>query len=68
MFQPRSPEGRLCTMTILDLSGRGGFARKSVVDALEPPTEAEVGTVGYRMVWDTQVIGFGLQHEISVVN
>src|ERR1700726_3006197 len=34
---------------------------KSAVDALELPTEAEVGTVGYRMVWDTQVIGFGLQ-------
>jgi Arm DNA-binding domain len=34
---------------------------KSAVDALDIPTEAEVGTVGYRMVWDTQVIGFGLQ-------
>jgi len=29
---------------------------KSAVDALEHPTEAEVGTVGYRIVWDTQVI------------
>jgi hypothetical protein len=34
---------------------------KSAVDGLAIPTEAEVGTVGYRMVWDTQVIGFGLQ-------
>jgi integrase len=34
---------------------------KSAVDALGIPTEAEVGTVGYTMVWDTQVIGFGLQ-------
>ena len=34
---------------------------KSAVDALEHPTEDEVGTVGYRIVWDTQVIGFGLQ-------
>jgi integrase len=34
---------------------------KSTVDGLAIPTKAEVGTVGYTMVWDTQVIGFGLQ-------
>jgi hypothetical protein len=34
---------------------------KSAVDGVANPTEAEVGTVGYRIVWDTQVIGFGLQ-------
>jgi hypothetical protein len=34
---------------------------KSAVDRLAIPTKAEVSTVGYRMVWDTQVIGFGLQ-------
>lgn len=34
---------------------------KSTVDALVVPTKAEVGTVGYRIVWETPVIGFGLQ-------
>jgi integrase len=34
---------------------------KSAVDGLAIPTKADVGKVGYRMVWDTQVIGFGLQ-------
>src|SRR5467141_3659968 len=34
---------------------------KSTVDGLAIPTETEAGTVGYTMVWDTQVIGFGLQ-------
>jgi hypothetical protein len=33
---------------------------KSAVDGLASPTKAEVGTVGYTMVWDTQVTGFGL--------
>jgi Arm DNA-binding domain len=34
---------------------------KAVVDGLAIPTEDDAGTVGYTMVWDTQVMGFGLQ-------
>jgi integrase len=34
---------------------------KSTVDGLAIPTKAEVGTVGYTIVWDTQVTCFGLQ-------
>ena len=34
---------------------------KSTVDGLAIPTKADVGTVGYMMVWNTQVTGFGLQ-------
>jgi len=34
---------------------------KAVVDGLSIPTKDDVGTVGYAMVWDTQVTGFGLQ-------
>jgi len=34
---------------------------KSTVDGLPVPTKDGVGTVGYVMVWDTQVTGFGLQ-------
>src|SRR5690348_13219868 len=34
---------------------------KAIVDSLAIPTKAKVGTVGYTMVWDTQVTGFGLQ-------
>jgi hypothetical protein len=34
---------------------------ESAVDGLAIPTKDEVGTVGYTIVWDTQVTGFGLQ-------
>jgi hypothetical protein len=34
---------------------------KAAVDGLPIPTQIDVGTVGYTMVWDTQVTGFGLQ-------
>jgi integrase len=34
---------------------------KSAVDGLAIPTKDEVVTVGYTMVWDTQVTGLGLQ-------
>jgi integrase len=34
---------------------------KSAVDGLAIPTRDEVGTVGYTIVWDTHVTGFGLQ-------
>jgi hypothetical protein len=43
------------------MTGKSFRFTKSAVDALEIPTAAQVGRVGYRMVWDTQVIGFGLQ-------
>jgi hypothetical protein len=31
------------------------------VDGLATPSKGDVGTVGYAMVWDTQVTGFGVQ-------
>jgi integrase len=34
---------------------------KAAVDGLATPSKGDVGTVGYTMVWDTQVTGFGLQ-------
>jgi len=34
---------------------------KAAVDGLSIPTKDDVGTIGYAMVWDTQVTGFGLQ-------
>ena len=34
---------------------------KSAVDGLAIPTEDDVGTAGYTIVWDTQLTGFGLQ-------
>jgi integrase len=34
---------------------------KAAVDGLAIPTKDDVGTIGYAMVWDTQVTGFGLQ-------
>jgi hypothetical protein len=34
---------------------------KTAVDALATPSKGDVGTVGYAMVWDTQVTGFGGQ-------